>query len=261
MNWQAAVFEANAFDGVFVFDVHGHVGAHKPFQIGGYDADSVAATCRRMKVDGIAVSSLPSISSDWKWGNDEVAAACKAYPGLIYGYAVPNPYYEDCDIAPYLEMPCFRGVKVHGSLQNIPINDPRYFAAYELADKKGVPVLFHTWTAQEVRAAMDVAKRWPNVPIILGHAGMTARDAAVEAVKVCDNLFCDTAVSVTCDNAVELLVSKIGADRVVYGSDMAFFDCVHTLGKIALAKLTDGEKEQIFGLNARALFCLQNTEW
>ena len=61
-------------------------------------------------------------------------------------------------------------------------NDERYFHAYETADKYRVPVLFHAWLPSEVEAAMDVAKRWPNVPIILGHAGMTAKPAAKKAV-------------------------------------------------------------------------------
>ena len=256
MNFEQMVFEAKPFDGVFVFDVHGHIGAHQPFQLGGYDADQVAATCRRMKVDGIVVSSLPSMVADWRHGHDEVAQAVKKHSDVLFGYAAPNPYYEDCDIEPYLEMPGFCGIKVHGGFQNRAINDPCYFPYYELADKKGVPVLFHAWQPREVQAAADVAKRWPNVPIILGHSGFTARNAAVEAVKSCDNVFCDTAISATYDNTVELLVSKIGVDRVVYGSDLSFFDCIHTLGKIAMARLSDTDKEKIFGLNAKTIFHL-----
>lgn len=254
MNWEALVFEGRPFDDVFIFDVHGHVGAHKPFQLGCYDADGTAATCRRMKVDGIVVSSIASLASDWKWGNDEVAEAVKQHPGLIWGYASPDPYYEDCDIEPYLDMQGFLGVKIHGDLQGLPVNDPRYFPAYELANDRGLPVLFHAWMPSEVKAATDVARRYPNTKVILGHSGMTARDTAVEVAKQYDNIFIDTAISSTYDNAIEVLVDKIGAERVVYGSDISFFDCIHTLGKIALAKLSDADKEKILGLNAKTLF-------
>lgn len=257
MNWEALVFEGKPFHDVFVLDVHGHIGAHKPFQLGDCDADHVAATAKRMGVDAVCVSSIPSIASDWKWGNDEVAAACAKHPDVIYGYAVPNPFYEDCDLTPYLKTPGFRGIKVHGNMQgDLALNDPRYFPAYELADKLGLPVLFHAWMPGEVKAAADVAKRYPNATIILGHSGMTARDAAVEAAKQCENVLIDTAISSIYDNTIELLVSKVGANRVVYGSDMSFFDCIHTLGKIALAKLTDTDKEKILGLNAKELFRL-----
>ena len=255
MNWEAHVFEGKPFEGLYIFDVHGHVGAHKPFQLGACDADSVAQTCRRMNVAGIAVSSIPALGSDWKWGNDEVAEAVKKHPGLIWGYASPDPFYEDCDLTPYLDTPGFVGIKVHGNFHgDTPVNDPRYFPAYELADKRGLPVLFHAWMTCEVQACADVAKRYPNAKLILGHSGMTARDAAVEAARTCDNIFIDTAISSTYDNAVEVLVDKVGADRVVYGSDMSFFDCIHTMGKIALAKISDADKEKIFGLNAKGLF-------
>lgn len=254
MSWEQLVLEGKPFDGLFIFDVHGHIGAHRPFQLGGHDAASVAATCRRMNVAGVCVSSLPSFVSDWKHGNDEVAQACVEHPDVIYGYAVPNPYYEDCDLAPYLERPGFRGVKVHGDMQGLPVNDHRYDAAYELADKKGIPILFHAWLPSEVQASADVASRYPNATVILGHSGMTARNSAVEAAKKYDNILIDTAISSTYDNAIEVLVDKVGADRVVYGSDISFFDCIHTMGKIALANLSDTDKEKIFGLNAKALF-------
>ncbi|MBQ9967497.1 MAG: amidohydrolase family protein [Oscillospiraceae bacterium] len=257
MNWEQYIFEGKPFEGIYIFDVHGHVGAHKPFQLGGYDADSVAKTCRRMNVDGVVVSSLPALASDWKWGNEEVAASVDAYPGLIWGYASPNPFYEDCDITPYLDLPGFVGVKIHGDMQgSTPVNDPRYFPTYEVANERGLPVLFHAWLSAEVRAAADVARRYPNTKIILGHSGMTARDTALEVARTCDNIFIDTAISSTYDNAIEVLVDKVGADRVVYGSDICFFDCIHTMGKIALARISDTDKEKIFGLNARGLFSL-----
>lgn len=255
MNWEQYVFEGKPFEGIYIFDVHAHVGAHKPFQLGAYDADGVAETCRRMNVAGAVVSSLPSMASDWRWGNDEVADAVKRHPGLLWGYAVPTPFYEDCDLTPYLDLPGFVAIKVHGNFQaDTPLNDPRFFPAYELADKRGLPVLFHAWMPSEVQAAADVAKRYPNANIILGHSGMTARDYAVAAAKEYDNIFIDTAISSTYDNTIELLVDKVGADRVVYGSDIAFFDCIHTMGKIALAKISDTDKEKIFGLNAKKLF-------
>ena len=137
---------------------------------------------------------------------------------------------------------------------NLPLNDHRFEPAYELAEQLTLPVLFHTWTASEVAAAADVAKRHPGVPIILGHSGMTVRNQAAEVARAFDNIYVDTAISCTVDGSVEWLVNNVGTERVLYGSDMAFFDCIQTLGKIALSELTDSEKEKILGQNAKALF-------
>ncbi len=256
MTFEERVFAGAAFDNVYIFDVHAHTDNYAPFQLGDPTAEGLAFTCKRLGVDGLCTSSLTACRSDWRFGNQLTADACAAYPGYIYGYAVPNPYDPDCSLEPYFATEQgFRGIKVHGDMQgSLPLNDERYFHAYETADKYRVPVLFHAWLPSEVEAAMDVAKRWPNVPIILGHAGMTAKPAAKKAANTCPNIFIDTAVSTRPDGTVEWLVNNIGVDQVVYGSDIAFFDCAHNIGKIALAKITDGEKEQIFGLNARKLF-------
>lgn len=255
MNWEKIVFEAGSFDDIFVLDVHAHVGAHRPFQLGNYNGDGVAKTARRMGVNAVVVSSLPAMASDYVWGNEETVQACEANPDILYGYAVPNPFYEDCDLTPWLDLPFIRGVKVHGNFQgDTQLNDPRFDPAYELANQRKLPVLVHAWCPWEIEAAADVAGRYPDLTMILGHSGMTFRADAVKAAAKYENILIDTAISVTVDHAVEKLVDAVGVDRVVYGSDIAFFDCVHTMGKIALAKLSDDDKEKIFGLNAKELF-------
>lgn len=256
MTFEEHVFENKPFDNVYIFDAHAHTDNYAPFQLGDATGDGLAFTAKRLGVNGLCTSSLTACRSDWEFGNQLTANACAAHPGFLFGYAVPNPYDESCDLSRYFEKDIgFRGIKVHGDMQgSMPLNDDRYHHAYELADKLRIPVLFHAWLPSEVEAAGEVAKRWPNVPIILGHAGMTAKPAALAASKAHDNIFIDTAVSCTVDGSVEWLVNNIGVDHVLYGSDIAFFDCAHTIGKIALARITDGEKEQIFGLNAKKIF-------
>ena len=75
MNWEKIVFEAGSFDDIFVLDVHAHVGAHRPFQLGNYNGDGVAKTARRMGVNAVVVSSLPAMASDYVWGNEETVHA------------------------------------------------------------------------------------------------------------------------------------------------------------------------------------------
>ena len=142
---------------------------------------------------------------------------------------------------------------------NTPLDDPRYFPAYDLAAEKNIPVLFHAWMAEEIRSAKALAERYPSVPMILGHSGFVdpaAREIAIDACRKQDNLFCDTCISYTYDGALEDLVSRIGADRVLYGSDINFYDNAFGLGRLALSKLTDDEKERILGRNAKTLFGL-----
>jgi predicted TIM-barrel fold metal-dependent hydrolase len=66
-------------------------------------------------------------------------------------------------------------------------------------------------------------------------------------------VFADTTVSVAYDGAVEYAVSVLGADRLLYGSDLPFYDCRHVVGKVATARLPDADKEKILGGNARRI--------
>ena len=102
---------------------------------------------------------------------------------------------------------------------------------------------------------MDVAERYPNARFILAHAALTntaAKKALIEGMKKFDNVVCDTAISDTYDGALEWIVDKVGVDRVLYGSDFITFECSHILGRVAMSRLTDDEKEKIFSLNARS---------
>lgn len=259
MDFANLVYEQKPFDGVFVFDVHGHIGFEQGSQLGPNDGESMVHTMDRLGVDGICVSFSPGIRGAWKRGNDQTKDTCKRLPSRVFGYAVPNPFYQDCDLSPYFEEDLgFRGVKIHGNIQGeTPENDPRYAHAFELANRLKLPVLFHAWLPYEVDRAADVARQYPDLNVIIGHGGLTfAREHAVAACKKYDNVFCDTAISSAPDGSIEWLVDKIGVDKVLYGSDMSFFDCIHTLGKIALCKLSDTEKEKILGLNAKPLFGL-----
>lgn len=261
MNWADTVFDGKPFEGVFIFDVHGHIGCHAPQQMMDASAGDVVRKMDRLGVSGICVSSIMQLGSDWVAGNEQTRAATEDYPGRIYGYASPNPFYEDCDLKPYFEPGSgFLGIKIHGNMNgNTALDDPRYDRTYMLANQRHLPILFHAWELWEVKCAINVARRYPDAAIILGHTGLRDYDMKLEAIEGCrhyDNIYLDTAISGTYDGSMEWIVNKVGADRVLYGSDLTFFECSHTLSQLATSRLSDTEKEKILGLNARPIFHL-----
>lgn len=261
MNWSDYVLNGRPFDDVYIFDVHGHIGADIRLQLGRNGADELVQTLDRLGVDSICVSSIPSFASDWVLGNELTRQAVLQHPGRIYGYAVPNPFYKECDVRQFFSPNSgILGIKVHGSYHaGTPLNDHRYDSAFDLANELGLPVLFHAWSASEVRCGVDAASRFPNANFIFGHSGFTdynAKQVVINGCKKYDNIFIDTAISSTYDGAIEYLVDQVGAENVLYGSDVSSFDCCHTLGRLALSKISDTAKEKILGMNARPLFGL-----
>lgn len=247
------------FDDIFIFDAHGHYGKHSSM-LQNDSFDGIVSTMDRMGVNAICVSSNMALESDNHLGNQLTIDATKRHPGRIFGYAVPTPWYEDPSFEELIiQNPGILGIKIHAAFQKSSIDNPGYTQAYEIANKRKLPILFHAWNVDFVMLAANVASTYKDATIILGHSGFTdyrAKLAAIEAIKKNDNVLVDTAISATYDGSIEWIVSKVGSDRVLYGSDLPYFDCRHTLGKIALSKLSESDKLKILGENAKRIFRL-----
>lgn len=251
------VLNGLALDDIFVFDIHGHIDSSYACALPNCNAAGLLKSMNRVGINSCCISSCLSFQSDINLGNKNVMKAAADYPGRFYGYAVPTPYY-DYDISKYFyEGSGMVGIKIHACEQHTEISNPGFLPAMEFADKHNLPVLFHTWVESEVKQAFDLAKKYKNAKVILAHSAFTdysAKLVAIEACKRCENVFVDTAISSTYDGAIEWMVSKVGVDKVLYGSDLAFFDCRQGFGKLALAKLSETDKIKIFGENAKKIF-------
>lgn len=77
-----------------------------------------------------------------------------------------------------------RGLKFHPACLNLPANDVRYLPYMKLAEKYNKPCLFHSEVITDnngnfIRGGVsdpdliyETAKKFPNVPVILGHMGL-----------------------------------------------------------------------------------------
>lgn len=249
-----------ALDDIFIFDAHGHIDSTNNVLLPDNDPASMLKTLDRVGVNAICVSSCAAFDTYPDMGNDNVIAAAQKFPGRFFGYAVPTPHY-DYDVSKYFyEGSGMIGVKIHASIQQTAITNPNFDPAYEFADKHGLPILYHTWNEPEVKCVHEVAKRYKNAKHIIAHSAFTnygAKLACIEAIKECENVFVDTAISMTYDGTIEWIVDKVGVDRVLFGTDLSFFDCRQTVGKLALSRLSDGDKIKIFGENAKKVFDLK----
>ena len=122
-------------------------------------------------------------------------------------------------------------------------------------------MLLHTW-GQEVLRFHKLAQSFPRTIFILGHSG-GEEDAARSAIEVAarhENVYLDTACSYVWYGAVEAMARGAGACKVLYGSDAYWNSMEAAVGRILLAELTDEEKRQILGLNAKRLFHLDQLQ-
>ena len=243
---------------VYIFDMHGHLGKNYQMMYLDTDAASMVKTMDRVGVDSICLSAMEAFCGDPWRGNDAVVDAIRQFPGRIYGYFSPNPSYPELDFASYFaKEPGMVGFKIHAMLNHAEIDDPRYFPCYEYAHQKGMPVLIHTWDIYEIRQVARMAERFKGCPFLIAHSGMRTYDVRLEVidtVKRLENVYVDTAISVCYDGAIEWIAGQIGVDRLLYGSDLPFYDCRQVAGKLAMSNLSDPDKRKVFGETAKKLF-------
>jgi predicted TIM-barrel fold metal-dependent hydrolase len=132
------------------------------------------------------------------------------------------------------------------------------------AQRRGVPVLQHSSNSVLGRAApnestpadvADLAGRFPSVPLIMAHVGLARLEGLAE-VAPHRNVLVDTAGCQPARGMLEEAVRRLGAERVVFGTDLPIRDYASVLGRLEEMPLTDRQRRLILGLNAGRLLRL-----
>ena len=100
-----------------------------------------------------------------------------------------------------------------------------------------------------------LAGQYPNAKFIIAHMGgdPIVLDHALDVMRRRDNAFGDTALSYAPHGNIEYVVRKAGAEKVLFGTDMAFYDPVFTLARVVCADIPESDIEKIVGGNFRAI--------
>jgi uncharacterized protein len=177
---------------------------------------------------------------------DLIAEACNAHPGRLFGFARMHPWYGQ-EAVDWLEHAItelgFKGLKLHpvSTLAHPASEDTKRLI--EKAAEHAAPTLFHCGdepmtTPLEIA---EVASACPEAVIILGHMGGYLHvDEALEVAERYPNIFLETSAMPYPDKIREA-VERIGAERVIYGSD----------GPVCSPRI-EVEKVRLAGLDARA---------
>jgi len=242
------------FPGVEVIDVHAHLGRWgHPGLAGGLD--EFRRLVDQSGFSKVIISSVLAIAYDVPKGNAEVARAVESDERL-YGSVVFNARYPEesrAEIERYADHPRFVSAKFHPAWTGLVINAPENLKVIELLAAKKLPVTFHSWTG-DGPAAADIAKRFPELPVFWFHALAADYRKAAELARELPNVYLEFVTSTQERGKVELLVERVGADRMVFGTDMALFEPIRPLGMVAEARISDQDRRQILGLTARRVF-------
>lgn len=246
-----------------VVDCHGHLGPWFAFNVPMGSARGMVATMDRLGIGRVVVSAHASIGPDYVLGNELAEQAAAYYPGRIYAYVGVNPNYPadqmQAELENCLSKPAFVGIKMHPDVHRYPVGGEGYRVAWEYAHARGLPVLSHVWHGSSFSAPgmfRELAGNYGGAKVILGHSGGSpeGHEECARVAKEFPNVYLDTCGSQHYYGSLERLVSAVGAERILFGTDLPFIDPRPQLGRVLFSTISDDDKRLILGLNALRLF-------
>jgi hypothetical protein len=253
-----------------IIDAHCHLGDWPAFQIPDCSLETMLNLMERLGIERAISAHSAWLLGDWGQGVAESVAAQRQSGGRILSYAVFDPRQ-----AGSLELvsralgdrDTFVGIKIHPSLHGLPADDDRYREVWQLAAREDVPILTHSWEISDYNPTQKLsfpprfaqfANEFPKVTLILGHAGGRYHGhlAAAALAREHANVWVDLSGDCYALGLVEFLVEQVGADRILFGTDINWIDPRTHIGRVLDAEIPAPDKEKILRSNARRLFHL-----
>lgn len=254
-----------------IVDVHVHLGASAALDVSG----GVADLLRKMDHNGIACAVLSPIPgqedpdgvASTRRVNDAIAAARDAHPDRFPRVlAAAEPRHGAAGLAEVDRVMGdlgFAGLGFHNDFQGLPADHPNMFAIMDrLSRYDGAIVQAHSAIHSWLEAPFQVGKlaaAFPGVTVINAHGLMDAVQVShtIEQARDIPSMYFDTCVSVKQGYPIEAVVSAVGDERLLFGSDIPYFrDHCFDIDLVVDADVPEESKRKILGGNARRLFGL-----
>jgi predicted TIM-barrel fold metal-dependent hydrolase len=248
-------------------DVHAHIGKTVANNIG----QTVDELLQRMDSAGVEQALLSRAAGDLQSEgirdtrrmNDQIAEAVRNHPDRFPGgLGVIEVRHEQLAVDETIRIMDelgMLGLAVHPAVEGYSLNIPLWIdPIFEVLDDRKALCLMHSSpdagsgeSAQDVR---KVTSKFSQVTYFIGHGFITDEQKAECVSIVCDlpNVYMDVAYQ-SDPRLTEELVAAIGSERVVFGSDVPFYELGRVLNSVTDANITDDDKANILFRNVEKL--------
>jgi uncharacterized protein len=207
-----------------IIDSHCHLGTSNLSGRNITESDLLTAM-DAYKVD-ISLVMPHAIMDDSIAAHNAVAGLCQQHPERFRGMVNLSPLWDEADYRQEVTR-CVRDL----GFVALKLNPMQHLTSplmensnkvFDAAADLGVPVIVHTglgapWALPSL--SIPQARRHPDLPIILAHAGFAVytSEAYVTAVE-CDNIYLEPSWCTIFE--LKWLINELGADRILFGSDL-----------------------------------------
>lgn len=207
-----------------IIDSHCHLGVSNLSGRNITESDLLDA----MDAHGVDISLVMphAVTDDPVAAHDAVASMCRRYPERFRGMVNLSPLWDEADY----HNEATRCVRELGFIA-LKLNTMQHLTSplmanadkvFDTAANLGVPVIVHTgpgvpWALPAL--SIPQARRHPDLPIILAHAGFAIYTAeAYVAALECDNIYLEPSWCAIYE--LIWLIQELGVDRILFGSDL-----------------------------------------
>ena len=240
--------------GYQVIDAHAHLGRCPDIHAACGDAKGLLASMDRIGIQTTCLSSFQALGGNYRRGNEAVADAVRRHPGRFMGYAVINPSFPDdieCEISRCLDDLGLFAVKLHPTYHGTPPDAPAYHRVYTMMQVRRGVILSHTFG--DPGTLERLAAGYPDITFIEAHTAATYIPRVAESYAVVmaarSNIYLDMCLSRVYYGDLEQWVDAVGANRLLFGTDVPFNDNAHQIGRVTHAAISEADKRAILGGN------------
>lgn len=245
-----------------IWDLHCHL--RYDLSVSAEDAvDELVTVADRMGIERLILLSFgpyQATPAEMRAANDRSLRALERCGPRALGFVFLNPNHVDDSLREIDR--CVRdgpmvGVKLHVARRcNAPQLDPLIARAAEL---KAV-VYQHTWIKTDGNQPgesspadlVELSRRHPGATLVCGHSGGTW-ELGIRTLRAHPRLAMAVEGYDPTSGAVEMAVRELGAERVIYGSDVTGRSYSSQLAKVLGADIPDEARRLVLGGNLRRL--------
>lgn len=236
-----------------ICDAHVHLGESGPWQPyidPTIYVEELIPLFNKYNVERAVVFPNPNVGDKYPKMNDYIAECVRKYPKRLVGFGRVDPRREDAinELGRIKNSLDLTGLKLHPMVECFRPDHPFFNKFFEKTNQLNIPILFHSGNGfSSPRLILKIARKYPNLPIIIGHL----RESAITALKECENVYVET--SGTLPNYIELSVD-IDEDKILFGSDVPYYRYPTQIAIVEAAEISSKAKRKIFSENFERLF-------
>lgn len=205
----------------------------------------------RMDAAGVDMAMVCSLAQ--RIENDYIAGLAAAHPDRLFGFGQVMPQWDDAveQISGLAARPGIKGLKLHPSLHGFHFADHGLLdPVFAACSEHGLAILVNALDDAFVTplAIEEIARNFPDVPVLIAHMGAVwnVPEACIVAARN-DHIYLETSSTLLAD--VRVAYARVGAEKIVMGTEYPGHDFDLERMKIAKAIEDDGDRALVEGGN------------